>query len=209
MTEPASASVPTDIKLHRKSRLLEIGFADDTHFMLPCEYLRVFAPGNAREESDRPVYGKQRVEITHLEPVGTDTLQLDFDDGFSDRFSWETLHALGVHHERNWQDYLQALSELGLERGSERALGVDGKVTVKLLYFIQLAKLTGRDEEAVELPESVTNVETLLAWLRTRRAGCDEAFAADRVQVTVNKHFAEPYTLIEHGDEIALVPRQP
>ncbi|NNG12499.1 MAG: DUF971 domain-containing protein [Halobacteria archaeon] len=208
MTEPASAIVPTDIKLHQKSRLLEIGFADDTRFMLPCEYLRVFAPAAAGEDTDTPVHGKQRVEIMHLEPQGTEALQLDFDDGFSGRYSWETLHALGVNHERNWQDYLQVLGEHGLERGSDRALGADGKVTVKLLYFIQLAKLAGRDEEAVELPESVTNVETLLAWLRNRRAGWEEAFAADRVQVTVNKHFSEPYTLIEHGDEVALVPRQ-
>ncbi len=33
------------------------------------------------------------------------------------------------------------------------------------------------------------------------------AFAGDKVQVTVNKHFAEPYTLVEHGDEVAIVPR--
>lgn len=208
MTEPASAIVPTDIKLHRKSRLLEIAFSNDTRFMLPCEYLRVSAPAAAGQDTDAPVHGKQRVEITHLEPQGAEALQLDFDDGSSARYSWETLHALGVNYEGNWQDYLQVLSAHGLERGSDRALGADGKVTVKLLYFIQLAKLAGRDEEAVELPESVTNVETLLTWLRSRRPGWEEAFAADRVQVTVNKHFAEPYTLIEHGDEVALVPRQ-
>ena len=35
----------------------------------------------------------------------------------------------------------------------------------------------------------------------------EEAFADDRVQVTVNRQFSEPYTLIEHGDEVAFVPR--
>ena len=29
----------------------------------------------------------------------------------------------------------------------------------------------------------------------------------EKVQVTVNRHFAERFTLIEHGDEVALVPR--
>jgi molybdopterin converting factor small subunit len=34
-----------------------------------------------------------------------------------------------------------------------------------------------------------------------------EPFEANRLQVTVNKQFSEPYTLIEHGDEVAFVPR--
>jgi molybdopterin synthase sulfur carrier subunit len=99
------------------------------------------------------------------------------------------------------------LQDNGLERGPDRAAGADGRVTIKLLYFIQLAKLTGRDEEEVEIPESVTNVETLLAWLGNRRQGWEKAFAADKVQVTVNRHFAELFTLVEHGDEVAIVPR--
>ncbi len=85
--------------------------------------------------------------------------------------------------------------------------GTDGKVRIKLLYFIQLAKLTGKDEEKVELPAAVSTVETLLAWLAGRRPGWDEAFAPERVQVTVNRHFSEPFTRIEHGDEVAIVPR--
>ena len=67
--------------------------------------------------------------------------------------------------------------------------------------------MTGKDEEDVAVPESVANLETLLAWLRKRRAAWKAAFTGDKVQVTVNKHFAEPYTLIEHGDEVAIMPR--
>jgi DUF971 family protein/molybdopterin converting factor small subunit len=207
MTEPTSPLVPTGIKLHRKSRLLEISFSDGMSFMYPCEYLRVSASDDAEYEAGKPVCGKQAVGIVHLEPQGAESLQLDFDDGYSCRYSWETLHALGDNYERNWQDYLQLLQDQGFERGPGRATGADGRVTIKLLYFIQLAKLTGRDEEEVEIPESVTNVETLLSWLCNRRPGREEAFAADKVQVTVNRHFAEPFTLIEHGDEVAIVPR--
>ena len=34
---------PTEIKLHQKSRLLEIAFADGKRFSLPCEFLRVYS----------------------------------------------------------------------------------------------------------------------------------------------------------------------
>ncbi len=33
------------------------------------------------------------------------------------------------------------------------------------------------------------------------------AFAEDSIQFTVNKEFAELFTLLEHGDEIALIPK--
>ena len=35
---------PTDIKLHQKSRVLEIAFADGKRFHLPYELLRVYSP---------------------------------------------------------------------------------------------------------------------------------------------------------------------
>ena len=205
MTENASPITPTGINLHRKSRLLEVSFADGTRFMFPCEYLRVFC--SAGTGADRPVHGKERVEITTIEARGTAALQLEFDDGCSGSYSWDTLHDLGIHYEHNWHDYLQQLAQHDLQRNAGRAAGTDGRIVVRLLYFIQLAKLAGRDEEDVELPGSVTNVETLLAWLRSRSEHWSEDFADDRVQVTVNKHFAEPFTLLEHGDEVALVPR--
>ena len=34
---------PTEIKLHQKSRALEIAFADGATFRLPCEFLRVYS----------------------------------------------------------------------------------------------------------------------------------------------------------------------
>jgi DUF971 family protein/molybdopterin converting factor small subunit len=203
MNDPSKPVTPTAIKLHRKSRLLEIAFSDDTRFLYPCEYLRVLAPDAAGQGSGKPVHGKRLVGITHIEPQGTAALQLDFDDGFSCSYTWGDLHALGAGYERNWADYLQVLRDHGLDRGD----GTAGKARIKLLYFIQLAKLAGRDEEEVDLPDTVTHVESLLAWLGGRRPGWQEAFAPDKVQVTVNRHFAEPYTLVEDGDEVAIVPR--
>ena len=36
--------IPTEIKLHQASRVLEVAFADGTSFRLPYEYLRVYSP---------------------------------------------------------------------------------------------------------------------------------------------------------------------
>ena len=197
---------PTEINLHKKSRLLEVAFSDGLRFNYPCEYLRVFSPASTGKALTVPVHGKEQVDIASIEPQGTSLLQLAFDDGYSGAYSWKTLHELGVNYEQNWKVYLRKLEDSGLQRSEGRPGDANSRVIVKLLYFIQLAKLTGRDEEEVEIPPSVVNVETLLAWLRKRRDEWHDAFADDKVQVTVNKHFAEPYTLIEHGDEVAIVP---
>ncbi len=39
-----STPSPTEIKLHQKSRVLEIAFADGKHFKLPYQFLRVYFP---------------------------------------------------------------------------------------------------------------------------------------------------------------------
>lgn len=207
MTEPVAPATPTEINLHQKSRLLEIAFSDGFRFNYPCEYLRVFATESRVQPLDKPVHDKQRVGISSIEPQGISLLKLDFDDGYSGSYSWSTLYKMGENYDQNWNAYLQRIKDNNLQRGEGRAAGSDSKVTIKLLYFIQLAKLTGKDEEDIAIPESVTNVETLLAWLRKRRADWKAAFADDKVKVTVNKHFAESFTLVEHGDEVAIVPR--
>ena len=208
MNQPATPLAPTEISLHRKSRLLEIAFSDGFRFKYPCEYLRVFAASSEGQGKGQPVHGKEKVEIVHLEPRGDTALQLAFDDGCTADYAWTRLHELGVNYARHWHAYVQELDAGGLKRVQGRAAGADGKVTIELLYFIDLAKIAGRDTEQVSIPATVTDVQTLLAWLRKRGDAWAEAFADDRVQLTVNKHFAEPFTLIEQGDEVALVPRQ-
>lgn len=199
---------PTEINLHQKSRLLEIAYSDGFRFKYPCEYLRVFSPAAEVKVMDKPVHGKQMVNISMLDPQGTYALKITFDDGHDTGiYSWGTLHELGKNYESNWQDYLNRLQQYGLSRGDAKVTDSEGKVIIKLLYFIELARVSGRDEEEVVVPESVTNVETLLNWMRKRGDRWKEAFEDNRLQVTVNKQFAEPYTLVEHGDEVAFVPR--
>ena len=115
---------PTEIKLHGKSRVLEIAFDDGSHFHLPCEYLRVYSPsaevqGHGPGEETLQV-GKEAVAIEQIEPIGNYAIQLHFDDGHnSGIYSWEVLYRLGNEQESLWQDYLRRLDEAGHSRKQE------------------------------------------------------------------------------------------
>ena len=112
---------PTDIKLHQKSRVLEITFEDGKQFELPCEYLRVYSP-SAEVRGHGPgqevlQLGKENVNIEHIEPVGNYAIALHFDDGHnSGIYSWETLYELGENQEKYWADYLKRLEAAGHKR---------------------------------------------------------------------------------------------
>jgi len=112
---------PTDIRLHRGSRLLEVAFDDGTRYKLPCEYLRVYSP-SAEVRGHGPgqevlQVGKESVNITAIEPVGHYAVKLYFDDGHSSGiYSWDVLYHLGAHQTDLWQDYLDALARAGHSR---------------------------------------------------------------------------------------------
>ena len=113
--------VPSDIKLHKKSRILELCYDGGARYELPCEYLRVFTP-SAEARGHGPGQevlqtGKRDVEIERIEPVGTYALRLVFSDGHdSGLYSWDLLHNLAVHHEELWDDYLRLIESAGLSR---------------------------------------------------------------------------------------------
>jgi len=117
----ASTPTPTEIKLHKQSRILEIAFNDGSRFELPCEYLRVFSP-SAEVRGHGPgqevlQVGKKNVEITHIEPVGQYAVVLIFSDKHdSGIYSWDYLYDLGVNQERYWQTYLQRMEAAGESR---------------------------------------------------------------------------------------------
>lgn len=116
---------PTDIKLHQKSRMLEIAFDDGSHFNLSCEYLRVFSPsaevrGHGPGQETLQI-GKENVNITQIEPVGTYAVVLFFDDGHNTGiYSWDWLYHLGVNQERLWREYLEKLERGGYQRNPQR-----------------------------------------------------------------------------------------
>ena len=115
---------PTEIKLHRKSRTLEITFDNGERFNLSWEYLRVFSPSaevRGRRGRDRLlVTGKEDVVITRVEPVGNYAIKLFFDDGHSSGiYDWRYLYELGEKRDSNWAEHLQRLvTETGRDAGS-------------------------------------------------------------------------------------------
>ncbi len=113
--------VPTEIKLHQVSRLLELTFNDGKHFQLPCEFLRVYSP-SAEVRGHGPGQetlqtGKKNVEIKAVEAVGNYAVQLMFSDGHNTGiYSWDILYDYGVRQQEMWQDYLRRLAQAGASR---------------------------------------------------------------------------------------------
>lgn len=119
----AEKPFPAEIKLHRQSRVLEVTFNDGNRFDLPCELLRVYSPsadvkGHGPETAVLQT-GKEQVNITLIEPVGNYAVRLSFDDGHATGlYSWSYLYDLGMHRDRYWMKYLDALREAGYQRRS-------------------------------------------------------------------------------------------
>jgi DUF971 family protein len=113
--------MPTELNLHRHSRVLEIRYPQDVFFNLPCEYLRVFSP-SAEVQGHGPgqqvlQIGKEQVNIDKIEFVGNYAVCLYFDDGHdSGIYSWEYLYELSHNHEQNWRSYLAELERAGQRR---------------------------------------------------------------------------------------------
>lgn len=112
---------PSEIKLKKSERLLEIAFEDGAAFSLPAEYLRVESPSaevQGHGAGQKTTVGRKRnVTIEALEPVGNYALRIVFGDGHdSGLFTWETLYRLGSEREKIWGEYLTALDAQGLTR---------------------------------------------------------------------------------------------
>jgi DUF971 family protein len=116
-----NSPIPTEIKLHQQSRVMEVAFNDGRQFNLPYEYLRVFSP-SAEVRGHGPgqevlQVGKKNVEIKNIEPVGQYAVVLVFSDGHdSGIYSWDYLYDLGAKREFYWNSYLRRMTEAGASR---------------------------------------------------------------------------------------------
>ena len=112
---------PTDIRLHKLSRVLELTFEDGATFKLPAEYLRVYSP-SAEVQGHGPgqevlQVGKEDVGIDNIEPIGHYAIKLFFDDNHdTGLYSWDYLYELGETYEARWQHYLERLEAAGQKR---------------------------------------------------------------------------------------------
>lgn len=78
---------------------------------------------------------------------------------------------------------------------------------VHLLYFAWLRAKIGTAEEELALPSQVSDVKSLLEWLKSRGPGYAEALKdLGTVRVAVNQDYVGPEHKIADGDEVAIFP---
>ncbi len=120
-SDPSPSLYPTEIKLHKVSRVLELTYSDGSVFKLPAEFLRIQSP-SAEVRGHGPgqevlQVGKQHVEITNVEPVGSYAVKLVFSDGHdTGLYSWGYLYEIGRDQDKLWQQYLMRMKEAGAQR---------------------------------------------------------------------------------------------
>ncbi len=121
MTAGRASPWPSELRLKKAEKVLEIAFEDGSRFRLPAEYLRVESP-SAEVQGHGPgqktlVAGRAHVGIIGLEPIGNYAVRITFDDLHDTGiYSWDYLYRLGVEQEERWRNYLAALEAQGLSR---------------------------------------------------------------------------------------------
>ena len=112
---------PTEIRLKRDEKVLEVTFDNGESFRLPAELLRVESP-SAEVQGHGPgqktlVTGRRHVGIIDVRPVGNYAVAIKFDDMHdSGIYTWDILYEFGRSHEAKWKAYLDALESEGLSR---------------------------------------------------------------------------------------------
>jgi DUF971 family protein len=112
---------PTEIRLKKAEKVLEVDFADGKTFRLPAELLRVESP-SAEVQGHGPGHkvlltGRRHVGIMTVEPVGNYAIKIMFDDLHDTGiYSWELLYDYGLRQDEMWKTYIDALAARGLGR---------------------------------------------------------------------------------------------
>ena len=118
---PSGDSPPTEIRLRRKSRVVEVAFADGTRYALSFEYLRTQSPSSEVQGhgpgQDVLQIAKENVAVLRIDPVGQYAVRLVFDDGHdTGLYTWQYLRELGARYEERWARYLGRLDGIGYVR---------------------------------------------------------------------------------------------
>jgi DUF971 family protein len=123
MTVGLSPPWPTELRLRKDRKALNVAFDTGDAFELAAEYLRVKSP-SAEVQGHSPaerktVAGRQNVAILEVQPIGNYAVRLVFDDMHSTGiYTWDYLHELGANRDALWQDYLDELATKGFSRES-------------------------------------------------------------------------------------------
>ncbi|MBW8364877.1 MAG: MoaD/ThiS family protein [Rhizobium sp.] len=77
---------------------------------------------------------------------------------------------------------------------------------MKILFFGDLVDTLGMASDEISLPPDVTDVERLLFVLSTRGEIWKKMLLGNpKLNITINKQFAEKSAPVKDGDEVALV----
>lgn len=118
-TSPATSSDdtrPVQVRLHRRSRTLELVYGDGRSLHLKAAYLRAFSP-SAKAPDAEPETGLDEIAITDIQPQGGYALRLIFADGHaSGIYTWPLLKSLAENYETNWRGYLARLRRASAAR---------------------------------------------------------------------------------------------
>lgn len=112
---------PTEIKVRKAEKRLDVTFEDGNTFAIPAELLRVESP-SAEVQGHSPgekklVSGRSHVGIIAVEPVGNYAIRIVFDDLHdSGLYTWDYLYWLGANQDQIWREYEAALAQAGLSR---------------------------------------------------------------------------------------------
>jgi len=112
---------PTEIRLNREDKTLEVTFDDGKSFTIPAELLRVESP-SAEVQGHGPdqktlVGGRRNVAIMEITPVGNYAVALKFDDLHdSGIYTWDVLYNFGENQDAMWALYLDDLKAANMSR---------------------------------------------------------------------------------------------
>ncbi len=112
---------PTEIKVKKAEKRLDISFDDGQSFAIAAELLRVESPsaevqGHSPDEK-KLVAGRSHVGIIGVEAVGNYAIKIVFDDLHdSGIYTWDYLYQLGQNQDSLLAAYVAALDEAGLSR---------------------------------------------------------------------------------------------
>jgi len=119
--EFGQSHTPTEIRLNREEKLLDLTFDDGQTFKISAELLRVESP-SAEVQGHSPdqkkvVAGRRHVNIMEIIPVGNYAVALKFDDLHdSGIYTWDFFYNMGQNQEAIFANYLQELEAAGLSR---------------------------------------------------------------------------------------------
>jgi len=112
---------PTEIRLNKEQKTLEVEFDDGNSFVFPAELLRVESP-SAEVQGHNPaekkvIPGRKHVGIISIDTIGNYAIKIHFDDLHDTGiFSWEFLYEMGQNQQAIWEGYLAAIAASGLSR---------------------------------------------------------------------------------------------